>query len=114
VAICWKSSYDEQTPDGEKPGSGKDMTMKLTGSGTTALLTILLAILLIGTAQAAENRKLAEPAVFSSHFRPFSATSPWNTPVPTNAVVDPDSGAMITMLNIGRQHQEMVGSSLHH
>jgi hypothetical protein len=73
--------------------------MKLTGSGTTALLTILLAILLIGTAQAAENRKLAEPAVFSSHFRPFSATSPWNTPVPTNAVVDPDSGAMITMLS---------------
>lgn len=74
--------------------------MKPTGSGGTARLASLLTVLLVNTAAAAAERtQTAEPAVFSSQFRPFSATSPWNTPIPTNAPVDPDSEAMITMLS---------------
>ncbi|MEI8352866.1 MAG: hypothetical protein WCG36_11225, partial [bacterium] len=74
--------------------------MKLKGSGGAAMLASLLVLLLIDTTTVAgERTQMAEPAVFSSRFRPFSSTSPWNTPIPTNAVVDPDSEAMITMLS---------------
>lgn len=74
--------------------------MKRTGSGGAEELAGLLILLLVGVnAVAGGPTPMAEPAVLSSRFRPFSPASPWNTPIPTNAAVDPDSDAMITMLS---------------
>jgi hypothetical protein len=74
--------------------------MKLTGLYGITVVASLLGAGVTGTAASAEAlSKMAEPAVFSSQFRPFSNTSPWNTPIPTNALADPDSDKMIAMLS---------------
>jgi len=76
------------------------MVMKRNGLCGSAVLASILGTGLTGTDASAETlSKMAEPAVFSSQFRPFSKTSPWNTPIATNALVDPDSDKMIVMLS---------------
>ncbi|MEI8120866.1 MAG: hypothetical protein WCI20_02355 [bacterium] len=76
------------------------MAMNLTGLYGITVVASLLGAGVTGTVASAETlSKMAESAVFSSQFRPFSKTSPWNTPVPTNALVDPDSEKMIVMLS---------------
>ena len=76
------------------------MAIKLIQMGRTVIVATFLALALIMTVVSGETpSKKAEPAAFSSQFRPFSKTSPWNTPIPTNALVDPDSEKMIEMLN---------------
>jgi len=35
------------------------------------------------------------PAAAGTAWRPFTATSPWNTPIDANAAVDPNSGALV-------------------
>lgn len=74
--------------------------MKLTELGRMIIVSIFLTLGLTNIAVSAETlSKEAEPAAFSSQFRPFSKTSPWNTPIPTNAPVDPNSEKMIVMLS---------------
>ena len=68
-------------------------------SGVGVLVGLLLMRVPSAPVWAGSGSNMAAPATLSSTFRPFSETSPWNTPIPTNAPTDPDSEKMIAMLS---------------